>query len=195
MAQITFFRDRSRILTNILTAVLVAVVVGVLVWTFKPSPDSTDLPRYGLVKGSDKVQVGFITVGPTSDWGYNYQHNEGRLAMEAKLRDRVHTVLAENIPETAEAERVMQRMIDEGADHGLQLSGYSTQREFLVDLGLLELMEPLAMRQDASSIRRLQALKNLLLPPMMGERFKVLLQRKGVGGGSLPGFRKDAAEA
>ena len=48
-------------------------------------------------------------------------------------------------------------------------SGYSTQREFLVDLGLLELMEPLAMRQDASSIRRVQALKNLLLPPMMGE--------------------------
>ena len=86
-------------------------------------------------------------------------------------------------------------LIDEGAAHGLQLSGYSTQREFLVDLGLLELMEPLAMRQDASSIRRLQALKNLLLPPMMGERFKVLLQRKGIGAGSVPGFRKEASGA
>ena len=86
-------------------------------------------------------------------------------------------------------------LIDEGADNGLEVSGYLTQREFLVDLGLLELMEPLAMKQDASSIQRLQALKNLLLPPMMGERFKVLLQRKGIGVSSLPGFRKEVSEA
>jgi basic membrane protein A len=35
--------------------------------------------------------------------------------MQAKLRDQVHTVAVENISETAEAERVMQRMVDEGA--------------------------------------------------------------------------------
>ena len=35
--------------------------------------------------------------------------------MEARLRDQVHTVVAENIPETAAAERIMQRMINEGA--------------------------------------------------------------------------------
>lgn len=100
----------SRILTNILVAIAVALIAGILVWTFKPTPD------FGFDKASDKLQVGFVLVGPTSDWGYNYQHNQGRLAMEARLRDKVHTVVAENIPETAEAERIMQRMIDEGAE-------------------------------------------------------------------------------
>ena len=107
----------SRILTNILVIIIVAAIVGVLVWTLKPAPESatdTSTPSFGFNNESDKLQVGFVLVGPTSDWGYNYQHNQGRLAMEARLRDKVHTVVAENIPETAEVERIMQRMIDEG---------------------------------------------------------------------------------
>lgn len=71
---------------------------------------------FGFEKNSGKLQVGFLTVGPTSDFGFNYQHNQGRLTLEAVMRDRVRTVIAENIPETADAERVMQRMSDEGAN-------------------------------------------------------------------------------
>ena len=107
---------QSRILTNILVVIIVAAIVGVLVWTLKPTPESATGPSFGFDKASEKLQVGFVLVGPTSDWGFNYQHNQGRLAMEARLRDKVHTVVAENIPETAEAERIMQRMIDEGAE-------------------------------------------------------------------------------
>ncbi len=81
-------------------------------------------------------------------------------------------------------------LIESGTRVGLEEVGYRTQMEFLIDLGLLELMEPLATRGDAASVKRLQALKNLLLPPMMGERFKVLLQRKGVAPSRLPGFGK-----
>ena len=109
----------SRILTNLVLIIIVAAIVGVLVWTLKPTPESvteTSTSSFGFDKESDKLQVGYVLVGPTSDWGYNYQHNQGRLGMEARLRDKVHTVVAENIPETAEAERVMQRMIDEGAE-------------------------------------------------------------------------------
>ncbi|MCY4553717.1 MAG: BMP family ABC transporter substrate-binding protein [Candidatus Poribacteria bacterium] len=121
MAQTAPSSDRSgsRILTNILIIIVVAAIAGVLVWTLKPTPESvTDpsAPSFGFDKTSDKLQVGFVLVGPTSDWGFNYQHNQGRLAMEARLRDKVHTVVAENIPETAEVERVMQRMINEGAE-------------------------------------------------------------------------------
>jgi len=71
---------------------------------------------FGFEKNSNKLQVGLLTVGPISDFGFNYQHNQGRLTLEATLRDQVHTVIAENIPETADAERVMQRMADEGAN-------------------------------------------------------------------------------
>lgn len=70
---------------------------------------------FGIQKDSSKLQVGFVTVGPVSDWGYNYAHNQGRLGMEAMLRDKVHTVVAENVPETADVERVMQRMASAGA--------------------------------------------------------------------------------
>ena len=83
-------------------------------------------------------------------------------------------------------------LIDEGAEEGLEEVGYRTQMEFLIDLGLLDMMQPLAERADPASIQRLQALKNLLLPPMMGERFKVLLQRKGVPRVDLPGFGERA---
>lgn len=78
-------------------------------------PDASG-QSFGFEKDSDKLQVGFVTVGPVSDWGWNYQHNQGRLALEARMRDKVRTALVENIPENADAERVMQRMCDQGAD-------------------------------------------------------------------------------
>ena len=105
--------SKSRILTNILALIAVAGVAGILVWTLQPTAEAD--PESSTSKTSEKLQVGFVLVGPTSDWGFNYQHNQGRLALEARLRDQVHTVVAENIPETAAAERIMQRMINEGA--------------------------------------------------------------------------------
>ena len=105
----------SRVLSNTLAVIAVAVIAGIFLFTLKGPSEvfaETDAPD----KESDKLQVGFVLVGPTSDWGFNYQHNQGRLALEARLRDKVHTVVAENIPETAEAERIMQRMINEGAE-------------------------------------------------------------------------------
>lgn len=103
--------NQSRTLTKIWIFIAVAAVLGCLAWTLNSTAqDATS------GKTTEKLQVGFVLVGPTSDWGFNYQHNQGRLALEARLRDQVQTVVAENIPETAEAERIMQRMIDEGAD-------------------------------------------------------------------------------
>lgn len=61
-----------------------------------------------------KTKVGFITVGPVSDWGYNYAHNQGRLFMEAKLSGKVQTTIVENVPESSEVERVMEKMIADG---------------------------------------------------------------------------------
>lgn len=62
------------------------------------------------------LKVGFITVGPVSDYGFNYQHEQGRLALEAAMPGEVTTVLAENVPETADVERVMERMISDGTE-------------------------------------------------------------------------------
>jgi basic membrane lipoprotein Med (substrate-binding protein (PBP1-ABC) superfamily) len=60
------------------------------------------------------AKIGFIFVGPVDDYGYNYAANQGRLCLEALLPN-VETIYAENVPENAEAERVMEQMIRAGA--------------------------------------------------------------------------------
>lgn len=60
------------------------------------------------------MKVGFLFVGPVSDYGWNYAQNEGRLFIEKNLSGKVETAFAENVPESAEAERVMERMIAQG---------------------------------------------------------------------------------
>lgn len=60
------------------------------------------------------LKIGFITVGPKVDWGYNYAHDQGRIFMQAQMPKKIETEIAENIPENAEAERVMEKMIARG---------------------------------------------------------------------------------
>lgn len=57
--------------------------------------------------------VGFIYVGPKDDFGYNQAAYQGSQAVAAM--PGVKVIQAENVPETAEAEQVMQSMIDKGA--------------------------------------------------------------------------------
>ncbi len=65
-------------------------------------------------KPNQPLKVGFICVGPVNDWGYNYAHNQGRLFLEKSLPGKVTASMAENIPESAEVERVMEKMIARG---------------------------------------------------------------------------------
>ncbi len=64
----------------------------------------------------DKTKVGFVYVGPVGDGGWTYEHNKGRLAVEAEFGDKVETTFVENVPEGADAERVMTQMALQGAD-------------------------------------------------------------------------------
>lgn len=58
--------------------------------------------------------IGFIYVGPKMDYGYNYAMDQGRLALEQSLK--VKTFSQENIPESAEVTRVMEKMIRAGCE-------------------------------------------------------------------------------
>ncbi len=66
--------------------------------------------------GSSKKQltIGFLYVGPKNDYGYNQAAYEGSLAIK-KAMPNVKLLQAENVPETSEAERVMEKMIRDGA--------------------------------------------------------------------------------
>ncbi len=70
-------------------------------------------------------------------------------------------------------------LIEEGAASGLRLLSMSSQKDFLIDLGILEEMQKLAYAGDAESMQRLLRTKNLIVPDRMGSRFKVLIQSKG----------------
>ena len=65
---------------------------------------------------ADALKVGFIYVGPKDDFGYNQAAYEGSEAMAQALEGQVELIQAENVPENAEAERVMERMISDGAE-------------------------------------------------------------------------------
>jgi basic membrane protein A len=60
------------------------------------------------------LKIGFLFVGPVSDWGWSYAQNEGRLYLDAALQGKAQTTFAENVPEGADAERVMEKMISQG---------------------------------------------------------------------------------
>src|SRR3954466_13780489 len=78
----------------------------------------TGAAALGLVAGTataqqQKLKVGFIYVGPIGDFGYSYQHNQGRLAVEKALGDKVETTFLENVPE-ADSERSIEQLARTG---------------------------------------------------------------------------------
>lgn len=66
------------------------------------------------VQAADKLKIGFIYVGPIGDHGWSYQHNRARLEVEKEFGDKVETTYLENVPESADAERVLERLVRSG---------------------------------------------------------------------------------
>ena len=64
----------------------------------------------------DKVKACFVYVGPVGDGGWTYQHDVGRQDVEAAFGDRVETAYQENVPEGADAERVLTQMALSGCN-------------------------------------------------------------------------------
>ncbi|MEO0343753.1 MAG: BMP family ABC transporter substrate-binding protein [Pseudomonadota bacterium] len=64
----------------------------------------------------DPFKVGFVYVGPIGDFGWSYEHDQGRLAVEEALGDMVETSYVESVPEGADAERVITQMALSGHD-------------------------------------------------------------------------------
>jgi simple sugar transport system substrate-binding protein len=68
----------------------------------------------GTASAAEKLKVGFIYVGPVGDHGWTYQHDQGRLAIEKELGDRVETVYVEKVAEGPDAERAIERLARRG---------------------------------------------------------------------------------
>ena len=71
-------------------------------------------PTGHAVAGATGVKVGFVLVGNRHDLGYNQAVWEGSEAVAEAFPD-IEVLRAEDVPETAAATRVMERMIRQGA--------------------------------------------------------------------------------
>ncbi|MCU0831868.1 MAG: BMP family ABC transporter substrate-binding protein [Rhizobiaceae bacterium] len=70
-----------------------------------------------MAQGMDKVKACFIYVGPVGDFGWSYQHDQGRQYAEKTLgTDKVETAFLESVPEGADAERAIERFARSGCN-------------------------------------------------------------------------------
>ena len=60
------------------------------------------------------LKIGFVYVAPLADAGWVHQHDQGRQAVEAALGAKVKTTFVENVPEGADAERVIRDLAQQG---------------------------------------------------------------------------------
>ena len=61
-----------------------------------------------------KLRVAFVYVSPVAQAGWTTQHERGRRVMQAALGDKVESFYVENVPEGADAERVIRDLANQG---------------------------------------------------------------------------------
>lgn len=67
-------------------------------------------------RAADPFKVAFVYIDPVGDSGWSYQHDLGRRALEKALGAQIKTTYVENIPATADAERVIRQLAAAGND-------------------------------------------------------------------------------
>jgi simple sugar transport system substrate-binding protein len=60
------------------------------------------------------LKIGFVYVSPVGDAGWTYQHDLGRKAIEKQFGNKIATKYVENVPEGADAERVIRELAASG---------------------------------------------------------------------------------
>ena len=77
-----------------------------------PAPASA--PASAAAAKPAPLKVAFAYIGPVGDGGWTFAHDNGRKALEKELGDKIVTSFVENVPESADAERVMRDLVGQG---------------------------------------------------------------------------------
>ncbi len=67
-----------------------------------------------VARASAPLKVAFVYTGPIGDYGYSYQQEQSRLALEQALGAAVSTHYVENVPEGPDCERVLRDLASAG---------------------------------------------------------------------------------
>lgn len=103
-------RTRTRLALGATTALALVLAACSSATESSTGGDSTE----GSAPGQGGTAIGFIFVGPKTDFGYNQAAYEGSQEVAAKFPD-LKVLTQENVPEDDNAARVMEGMIDRGA--------------------------------------------------------------------------------
>ena len=125
----------------------------------------------------------FVDYGLTRREYYHEQRSEGTLICHYRHRAHQDPFCYPGLTDLS-AWVDFSACADAAAQIGLTVAGFTTQAHFLLATAAAE---PEAFASVLSDARERSALQTLILPGEMGERFKVLLLRKGVRSGPLPG--------
>ena len=63
---------------------------------------------------AEPLKVAFVYIGPVGDGGWTFAHDNARLELQKTFGDKIVTSFAEDIPESADAERVIRDMVGQG---------------------------------------------------------------------------------
>ncbi|MDI3511677.1 MAG: basic rane protein [Betaproteobacteria bacterium] len=109
----TDLNKRSLIKLAALTAVASAALIG-CGKKEEPAPAPTPTAAPAEAPKAEPLKIAFAYVGPVGDGGWTFAHDNGRKAVEAEFGDKVVTSFVENVPESADAERVIRDLAGQG---------------------------------------------------------------------------------
>ena len=93
-------------------AALTAVSAAVLVGCGKKEEAKPAEPA--AAAKAEPLKIAFAYVGPVGDGGWTFAHDNARKALQAEFGDKIETSFVENVPESADAERVIRDMVGQG---------------------------------------------------------------------------------
>ena len=91
-----------------LTALSAAVLVGCGKKEEAKPAEAPAAPK------AEPLKIAFAYVGPVGDGGWTFAHDNARKALEKEFGDKISTSFVENVPESADAERVIRDMVGQG---------------------------------------------------------------------------------
>jgi basic membrane protein A and related proteins len=94
-------------------AALTALSTAVLVGCGKKEEAAAPADAGAPVK-AEPLKVAFAYVGPVGDGGWTYAHDRARAQVQAEYGDKIVTTFVENVPESADAERVLRDLAAQG---------------------------------------------------------------------------------
>ena len=107
----TDVQKRSLLKIAAVTAVAAAVLVGC---GKKPEAAAPEAAPAAAAPKAEPLKIAFAYVGPVGDGGWTFAHDNARKAVEKEFGDKIVTSFVENVPESADAERVIRDMASQG---------------------------------------------------------------------------------